>query len=186
MAGQAKVDPQIILREIASTAANLVQLDQIAGRGTEARVEGKQIAFGSLKLEADPMIDGAALGAQDHRFSLQIFDHNFQVAVVEQVANRKPAAHLRDLYRGSGEFTGVAEGPVVLIKIKQLRLSKSGTDIFDIHLRVNMAIDEDQVRPPIVVYIEEGVSPAHVGCGSAGYPRRAGNVGKVKATVVTV
>ena len=108
------------------------------------------------------------------------------MAIVEQVANRQSAAHLRDLYRGSGEFTCVAEGTVVLIEIEELRLSKSGADVLSIHLWVDMPIDEDQVRPTIVVYIEEGVSPAHVGCGSAGDTRRAGNVGKVESTVVTV
>src|SRR5271168_4396635 len=129
MAGQAKVDPQVILREIASAAANLVQLHQVAGGGTETRVEGEQVAFCSFKFEADPMIVGPPLGAQDHRFPLQVLDHNFQVAIVEQVADRQSAAHLRDLNRGSGEFTCVAESTVVLIEIEELWLSKSGTDI---------------------------------------------------------
>src|ERR1700689_1815240 len=151
MAGEAKVDPQIALRKIASSAPHLVLLDKIAGRGTEPRVERKRVALFSLKFKADPMVARPSLGAQNHWFPFQVLDHNIQVAVIEQVANCKPATLLWNLYCGTGKLAYVAESAVVLVEIEKLRLAKGGADILCIHLRVDVAVGDNQVGPAIVV-----------------------------------
>src|SRR5258708_27646561 len=186
MGSQAKVDPQIALRKIASSAAYLVLLDKIAGCGPQPRVEGQRAALCSLQFEADPVVTSTCLGAQNHRFAFQIFDHNLQAPIIEQIANCKPAAYLGNLYRRSGKLAYVTKGPVVLVEIEELRLAKFGADIFGIHLWVDMPVHDDEVCPAIVVQIEESVSPSHIRRGSAGDAGRIRDVSKAERAVVAV
>jgi hypothetical protein len=117
MGGQAKVDPQVALRKIAASAANLILLDKVTSRGPEARVQGERTSFCRLQFEADPMIARASLVAQNHRFALQVLDYYIQVAVIEQVTHGQAAAYLRDLYGRTGKLAYVAKGAVVLIEV---------------------------------------------------------------------
>src|SRR5580693_1294598 len=108
MGSQAEVDPEVALRKIAASAAHLVLLDKIASRGAEPGVQGQRTSLCRLQLEADPMIARdslvTSLVAQNHRFALQVLDHDIQVAVIKQVAHCQAAAHLRNLYCGTSKL----------------------------------------------------------------------------------
>ena len=88
---------QIVLRKITSPAHHFAQLHQIPGGHAHACIQRKPIALDSLQLKADPMVLRAALRPQDHRLANKIFDDSFHPSIIEEIAHREPAAHLRDL-----------------------------------------------------------------------------------------
>src|SRR5450755_4845355 len=64
---QTEVDPQIILREIASTAVNFVGLCHSACHDLDPRVQSQAIALGPRELKARPMVARNAVILQNHR-----------------------------------------------------------------------------------------------------------------------
>ena len=74
MLAETEVQAQIALRNVASAAAHLVGLNQIAGGDANASVEGEAIAFDAVQGEADEVIMFAAFGSENHRRAFEILD----------------------------------------------------------------------------------------------------------------
>src|SRR5271163_4697338 len=106
------------------------------------------------------------------------------MTIVKQVAHRKSPAYLGNLNRGPRKLANIAKRTIVLVEIKQLGFTKLSADILGVHLRIHMPIGKNQVRPSIIVQIEEGVSPSNVGRGAAGDARLVGDIGKAEGSVV--
>src|SRR5579859_3543388 len=99
---QSEMDSQIVLRKIASTAANLIHLNEVSGNGFDAGVESQTIALRSREFEFDPVVLVPTDVAKNHGFAVQIFDDHVDATVVEEIAESRAAAHLRDLNCRSG------------------------------------------------------------------------------------
>jgi len=89
----------------------------------DSGVEGEAVALGAGEFEADPMIFGGVFGAENHWTSFQIFDDEFEVAVVEEIAYGEAAADLRNLNGGTSELADVAKFAVVLIEEEEFGLA---------------------------------------------------------------
>src|SRR5260370_29413664 len=109
------------------------------------------------------MILGAALGTQDHWLPFQIFNDNFDPPIVEQVTKSYSTAYLRNLNRRPGQVTDVLEGAIVLVQEQELGLAIFRANVDAVYLRIDVAIDHEEVQPAIVVKIKESISPANVG-----------------------
>src|SRR5271156_3533197 len=123
------------------------------------------------------MVARAPLWLKDHWLALEILDHDLQMAIIKQVANRKSPAYLGNLNRRTRKLAYIAKRTIVLVEIKELRLAKPGANILGVHLRIHMPVGKNQVGPSIVVQVEEGVSPSNVGSGAAGDARFIGDIG---------
>jgi hypothetical protein len=88
---QTEVDPQIILREVASTAVNFFCLCHSACHDLDPRVQCQAVALGSRELKAYPMAAWNPMILQNHRTPVEIADHDIQITVVEKIADRKAA-----------------------------------------------------------------------------------------------
>ena len=56
MFAETKVQAQVVLRNVASSAPHFVHLDQIPGKDMDTRVQRQPVAPGPRKLKADPMV----------------------------------------------------------------------------------------------------------------------------------
>ena len=117
------MDAQIVLREIAAAAVDLVGLCHTAGDDLDARIEREAIALGSGQFKAHPVTSGNAVIPQKHRRPVDIADDNVHVAVIEEIADREAARDARLHQRRARLIAGIAEGSVLLIQLQQLRLA---------------------------------------------------------------
>src|SRR6267143_4264981 len=144
------MDSQIVLREIAATAADLVHLDQVSGDGLDTGVQRQPIALRSRKLKSDPVIMVPAHVAKNHGFAVQILDHDINIAVVEKISEGRPAADLGNLNRRANLFADIAKRAVALVQEQELWLPVSGPHIESVHLRVDMPVHHEKVSPAVV------------------------------------
>ncbi len=79
------MDAQIVLREVAPTAAHLIYLNQVSGDGLDAGVQRQPIALRSREFKSDPVIMVPAHPAKSHRLAVQILDHDVHVAIIEEI-----------------------------------------------------------------------------------------------------
>src|SRR5208282_935071 len=191
MTAQAEVQAQITLRQVASTAENFAQLHQVSGRGSYACIQSQTIALYSFQLKTDPMVRRAAFGTQNHGLAHQVFYDGLHLPVVEKIAHRHPATHLRDLNRISNHLAGVPESSVALIDKQQLRLQVFGGSVSPVDLRIDVSVDQKEIFPSAIRKVDKGIAPAHIALRAAGNPRRDRSIVEVhpdvtKAGIVTV
>ena len=184
MGTETEVDSEVVLRQVTSTAADFIHLDQISGNGFDAGIQGQTIALRSGKLESDPVVLVPALTAQDHRLAIQILDDNVDMAVVEKIAEGRATADLRDLDRGSDNFADIAKGAVVPVQEQELWLVVSGSDIKSVHLRVDMPVHHKKVGPTVIIKVEKCGAPANVRNGRRGDTGLERNIGEAHPSVV--
>src|SRR5260370_23147105 len=110
------MDSQIVLREIAPTAADLIHLNQVSSNGRDARVKRQPIALRSRKLETDPVVIVPAHVAKNHRFAVQILDHDVHASIIEKIPEGRAAADLWHLNRRANFFADIAKGAVMLVQ----------------------------------------------------------------------
>jgi hypothetical protein len=82
------VDPQITLREIATTAVDFVGLCHSACHDLNPRVQCQAIALGSGEFKAHPMVAWNAVILQNHRTSVKVADYNVHIAVIKKIPDR--------------------------------------------------------------------------------------------------
>src|SRR2546422_312026 len=85
------MQPQIVLREIASPAADLVHLRATACRHTDAGAEGAAIRTRPHELQQDPVARGFPRPLQQDRWFILIIDERFDSAVIVVVSARGAA-----------------------------------------------------------------------------------------------
>ena len=160
------MDPQIILRKIAAAAVDLVGLRHAAGDDLDAGIEREPVALGAGQLEADPMASGDAVIAQNHRAAVDIADDDIHIAVIEEIAHSKSARDATLFECRPSLVAGIAERAVLLVQVKQFGLAIASARGQRIHLRIDMAVDCNQIEPAVVVEIDK--------CGPPLHPRQRG------------
>src|SRR6266436_6928487 len=80
----------------------------------------------------------------------------------------------------------VLERTVALIFEEQHRLAIFGADIRGVHLRIDVAIDHEKIRPAIVLPIDEAIAPADVRRGGRRDSRVVGVVIEIHVAIVTI
>ena len=183
---EAEVQVQVALGEVTAAAANLLELLLRAGGDADARVEGEAIVGGAFEGETYPVIGGVGFGFEDHGAADEVFDDEIENAAVEEIADGEASADLGDEDGFAGGGAHLAEGSVVLIDVDELwfLIGDAGLGVFD--LRVDVAVDEDEVLPAGVVEIDEGVAPADVGDAGLGDAGLMRDVGEVEVAVVAI
>src|SRR3984893_6945903 len=108
------------------------------------------------------MIRRAALRLENHRLAFQIFHHDFDSAVVKEIAVSDATADPRYFNVRPDEMAAGLECAVALILKEQYRLAIFSADIRGVHLRIDVAIDHEEIRPAVVLTINEAVAPPDV------------------------
>src|SRR5215469_17785726 len=120
--GQPEVHAKIALRQIAAATANLVGLGHSTRGKLDPRADREPIAFRSSQFEAYPMTAGDSPVTKNSGSTVDVFNHHVHLAVVEQVANREPTRHSSFHQCGSGLLAGIAESPILLVKLQDAGL----------------------------------------------------------------
>ena len=105
---------------------------------------------------------------------------------MEEIADGEAAADLGNEERGAGGGAHLAEGSVVLIEVEELRFAVGDAGLGVVDLRIDVAVDEDEVLPAGVVEVDEGVAPADVGNAGVGDAGLMRDVGEVEVAVVAI
>src|ERR1700761_2654663 len=113
------------------------------------------------------MVLCVSVRAQDHRAAFQVFNHDLEMPIVEEIAHSEPAAHLRYLHCRTTQFADIAKRSVMLIRIHQLWFSIHRACPRRSHLRIDVAVHENEVEPATVIEVEERISPADIRRSSA-------------------
>src|SRR4051812_10514887 len=90
---ESEVQTPIVLREVASTASPLVDLDEIAGDDFDFRSVRTPVALRADKVDHEEVICVAAVVAKNRRRTIQVVDDHVDVTVVVDVSKGRAPAH---------------------------------------------------------------------------------------------
>src|SRR5579863_6143503 len=166
------MDAHVIGREIASPTENVASLTHtVCGDvdGCTNRVAG---AFGAAdELHLDPMMMVGSHVAQQQGSFVHTVDDHVDLAVVKEVPKCRATA---DGDRGeSCSFDRGHKGEFAVARVvkeqRALRIALSPFRML-IDLGINVAVDDEQILPAIIVVIKESVAKFHKGDGRLGNP----------------
>src|ERR1700723_886028 len=84
------------------------------------------------------------------------------MSVVKQITHCRSATDSRGLQSRTSKFTYLFKLTVVFVQEQQSGFSVSRPRLASIHLRIDMAVDDKEIDPPIVVKVEERVTPPNI------------------------
>src|SRR4051794_35164098 len=119
------MDSQIVLRQVAAAASDLVTLSNIAGCNLHKRTDRERASLGCGKLKGYPVISVAPFVIKHHWRRIKIANHNIDMSIVVQVAKRCSSGRSLLEQGWSGQRTGIAKSPVSHIHLEQFLLSIS-------------------------------------------------------------
>src|SRR5262245_29653398 len=153
-------DAKIILRVVAAAAAHLAHQRRRADDDADAGADGGAVRGGADELELGPRRRWARVETVEIRRFVYVVDRNVDVAVVVDVAERGAAPGVRCGDRWPEPLRQILESPVAQVAIDDLPLliRRLGLDLLD--LRVDVAIDQEQIEPAVEIEIEEADTPA--------------------------
>src|SRR5438128_1636744 len=91
--------------------------------------------------------------------NIQDQDVNFPI-VVYIPKSRAPPGFQGKLVE-AGEHRHVLERPVAMVAEQQYRLAIRHTAFHQVHLRIDMAVRNEEIEPSVVVHVEQLCSPTH-------------------------
>lgn len=153
------MDSKIILRKIASATVNFIRLVDASSRDSYTRIEGETVALGSGKRKLDPMTAWNAMVAQQHRSSVEISDYEVYVAIIEEIPYSKTTGNSWLHESRPCLCARVTKGAILLVHSQYFWLAVTSTCGQGIDLRVNMTGDFDEIKPAVVVEIDERRAP---------------------------
>src|ERR1700674_2862178 len=103
---QSKMHPQVILREIAAAAANLIDLGERACNHSHLRTQTESVAARADELNCDPVVGTGPFIVENHGRTVDVFDHNIDSAIVIEIPKRRAPTGLWD---GHGSTDGIAD-----------------------------------------------------------------------------
>src|ERR1700679_1562197 len=130
------------------------------------------------------MILPVRLWSRNHRTALDIFYDQFEMPIIEEVTDCQSSTCLRNLNSRSRQFAYIAKSPVMLIEKQYFRLTIFGSDVFRVHLRINMPVDQREVQPSIIVDIEKRVTPADIRNCRFSNTRIKGHIREVPVSII--
>jgi hypothetical protein len=114
-----------------------------------ARANRQTVAFGSSQFQADPVTPRHTMIAKKHRGPVDIFHHDVELSVDEQVTNSQ-AARCLPLHQGRTRLiSSVTEPAILLVEVEHSRLLIARTGQQSRDLGIHVSADEDQVQPSL-------------------------------------
>src|ERR1700723_918820 len=117
------MDSQVILRQVAAAAVDLVGLRDATRDDLDASIQRKSISLLSSEFKAHPVTTRNASVAQKHRRTVDIADHHIHVSVIKDIAYCEATRDTALDQRFTGLVAGIAKGAIFLIELEQLRLA---------------------------------------------------------------
>src|SRR5437867_10022437 len=160
--------PQVALGNVAAAAAHLVHLAVAPlGSAINPRADTRAVGFHSDRLYLKPVRSGRLVATQELRHIVDTVDKNIDVAVIVEVAKGTPASghFFQDSRPAIQRDVGELSVPQITIYYLALSITRLGIGLG--HLRINVAIADENIGPAIVVEIDEARAPTAKACISA-------------------
>ena len=118
-----------------------------AGVNGDFRSDRGAIGRDARKFELHPMCALHAMVAQYVWCPINVLNYSIQLAIIEQVAHCETARGGRLREYGTGTRTGIAEEAIAPIDREELWFAVSPGSWYRVDLRVNVAVNRQQVHP---------------------------------------
>ncbi len=184
---KSKVRPRIVGRQIASAADDIFALlhpvcGEIDGRANSVA----RALWAADKFQLKPVTLVRVHVAQKHRMVVHHVDDRVQLAVIEQIAHRHAAScnhhcEARALNRRH-IFKFLAE---LVVEQHRPLLPTCSPCVF-VGLRVDVPVRHEQIFPPVVVVVQEGVAPTEKGNRNLAKPHVVADVGEIGIAFIVI
>ena len=112
--------------------------------------------------EGDPVIGGANLIDKEAGRGVHVADDGGKFAIVPEIADGEAARRFRHGDARAGGCGNVSERAVAIVVIENARLLVIAAEMLHVHFGIDVAVDEEQIGPAVVVKIEEHGAPAEI------------------------
>ena len=100
--------------------------------------------------------------AKQNRNAVHVINDHADFAVVEDVAKGGAAADADDCKPGSLDCGNQLKLAILQVVVEQRALGIAGSPLrMLVHFRIDMAIDNQQILPPVIVIIKETIGETH-------------------------
>src|SRR5689334_7016768 len=170
-----EIGAEVVLRQEASTGADLTYLFQAAATDGDLRTDRESIAGCRNKLHCHPMMLGRLTILEQRWRAIDVVHDDVEIAVIVEITNGQAAANPGELQATAGAIRNVAKSAakvqqqLVLLTIRFAKLW------ILVDVRKNVTVGEEEIELRIEVGIEKGGSPSHANeCGGGNARRRTG------------
>ena len=113
------------------------------------------------------MVAGVRVAANELRKIIDTVHDDVDIAVIIEVAKGRPAGRSWRRNSGSGLHWDIVEMTIAQIAIQQLALCIAGFRPKLFHFGIDVPIADEDIKPTVVVHIEESAAPTEVLCVQA-------------------
>src|ERR1700722_3144234 len=145
----------------------------------ELRNQGDRSAY---EAKGDPVIGVASIVDEQAGWAVHVADDGGEAAVVPQITDGQAPRRIHGGDAGGGIGGNVGEGAVTIVVIKDARFLESAAQMLAVDFRIDVAVDEEEIGPAVIVEVEEHGAPAEV----FGVEAQAGGIGDVVESAVAV
>src|SRR5260370_34666925 len=151
---------KIALRKIAPAASDCTNLREAAGQDVNAGAHRIAITLRANQFEIEEMVAVAsAVAQQQGRVSIIAHNHIHETVVVE-VCERHASPDVWRLESAAGALRRFRELAVAFVVEQRVDLLEMHVRRDLLHFRIDMAVGDEQIKPAVVVVIEEAAAKA--------------------------
>ncbi len=157
----------------------------------DAGADGVAVGYGADEVQSEPMVLVFGEVDEEHGVVAEVVDDGFDASVVEEVGGGKAAAGTRVGQGGAGGFADVLEldwpcaTDAAEVVVEEAGFAIEGAQLGGVNLGIDVAVDDEEVGPAVVVDVGEHGAPAE-GVGVDGEACGVGLVGEGTVAVGVV
>src|SRR5260370_34512864 len=156
---QSEMHTQIILGDVAATAAYFIHLAVTGPRAINPRSDARAIRFHADSFHFQPVRLRGLIAAKKLWYVVDTVDKHINVPVIVEVAERAAAAR-RFLQNPRSAIHGdIGEFAVSQVPIQHLALTVSRFGVRITHFWKYMAVADEEIEPAVVIEINEADTP---------------------------
>src|SRR5713226_2576587 len=180
------MQPYIILREIAAPTSDLIDLREGTGNDSNLRSQSQPVAASTHQLKSDPVVGDRSLVVENHRQAIDVFDDHVDPSVVVEIPKSRAPAGLWDRHGRTDGIADISERAVLAVQKHKFALAILRACGQRVDLRVDVSVDDEQVRPAVVVEVDASGAPAQVWNRDLPNTGCKGDIGECQVAVVAI
>ena len=126
----------------------------------DAGADGVAVGAGADQAQAEPVILVAGNVDEQHGVVAEVIDDCFKAAVVEEVGDGEAAAGRGSVSPGPESLQISLNFAVAEVVVEEARFAIEGAKIGGVDLGVDVAVDDEEIGPAVVVDVGEHGAPA--------------------------
>src|SRR5579884_393448 len=159
---QSEMEPEVILRQIAPSAADFIHLHRGSASNLQPRANSVAVRCRAYGSDSQPVTCRRSVRHQQRRRLVQLIHGHAQTAVVQNVANGRTSAGMQCRERGTRMGADIFETPIAQVVVQQFPLPEMRIAAGGVDFGCEMAVDDQDIRPRVVVVVEEQRAPAQI------------------------